>query len=46
MQNGRITGELSGAGATEEAVLGLAMVDHLSAAPDGTAAASQERAPA
>ena len=46
MQNGRITGELSGAGATEEAVLGLAMVDHLSAAPAGTAAASQERAPA
>ncbi len=34
MQNGRITGELSGTGATEEAVLGLAMVDHLSAAPD------------
>jgi len=46
MQNGRITGELSGAGATEEAVLGLAMVDHLSADPDGSAAASQERAPA
>ena len=46
MQNGRITGELSGAGATEEAVLGLAMVDQLSAAPDGTAAASEERAPA
>jgi L-arabinose transport system ATP-binding protein len=33
MQNGRITGELTGARATEEAVLGLAMVDHMSAAP-------------
>ncbi len=42
MQNGRITGELSGAQATEEAVLGLAMVDHLSAAPAGTAAIYQE----
>lgn len=31
MQNGRITGELSGATATEEAVLELAMVDNLSA---------------
>ncbi|MDQ6674457.1 MAG: sugar ABC transporter ATP-binding protein [Chloroflexota bacterium] len=30
MQNGRITGELPGPTATEEAVLGLAMVDHLS----------------
>jgi L-arabinose transport system ATP-binding protein len=40
MQNGRITGELSGANATEEAVLGLAMVDHLSTAPAGAAAAS------
>ena len=36
MQNGRITGELAGEGATEETVLGLAMVDHLSAAPTGT----------
>jgi hypothetical protein len=36
MQNGRITGELSGASANEEAVLGLAMVDHLSAAPAGS----------
>jgi L-arabinose transport system ATP-binding protein len=32
MQNGRITGELSAASATEEAVLKLAMVDQLSAA--------------
>ncbi len=31
MQNGRITGELSGPDATEEMVLGLAMADHLSA---------------
>jgi L-arabinose transport system ATP-binding protein len=46
MQNGRITGELSGAGATEEAVLGLAMVDHLSATPTGTAEAPQESTPA
>ncbi len=38
MQNGRITGELSGASATEEAVLGLAMADNLSAAPVGSAA--------
>ena len=42
MQNGRITGELSGATATEEAVLGLAMVDHLSASPSGAAAPSKE----
>jgi L-arabinose transport system ATP-binding protein len=42
MQNGRITGELSGKNATEEAVLGLAMVDQLSPAPVGLAAASQE----
>jgi L-arabinose transport system ATP-binding protein len=33
MQNGRITGELDGHTATEEAVLGLAMVDHMSAEP-------------
>jgi ABC-type sugar transport system ATPase subunit len=32
MQNGRITGELSAASASEEAVLKLAMVDQLSAA--------------
>ncbi len=32
MQNGRITGELSGADATEEAILELAMVDDLSLA--------------
>src|ERR1700716_255979 len=30
MQNGRITGEPPGPGATEEAVLGLAMAEHLS----------------
>ncbi len=42
MQNGRITGELAGAEATEEAVLGLAMVDQLSAASVESAAASQE----
>ncbi len=42
MQNGRITGELSGAEATEEAVLGLAMADHLSADPTGTAATTQK----
>jgi len=30
MQNGRIAGELPGPGATEEAVLGLAMAEHLS----------------
>ena len=42
MQNGRISGEMPGPGATEEAVLALAMVDHLSrgdAAPGSTAAA-------
>ncbi len=33
MQNGRITGELAAAEASEEAVLALAMVDNLSAAP-------------
>ncbi len=42
MQNGRITGELTGANATEEAVLGLAMADHLSTAPAGAVTASQE----
>jgi hypothetical protein len=30
MQNGRIAGELPGPGATEEAVLALAMAEHLS----------------
>ena len=34
MQNGRITGEIAGADASEEAILNLAMADHLSAAPD------------
>jgi L-arabinose transport system ATP-binding protein len=42
MQNGRITGELAGADATEEAVLGLAMVDQLTAVPAGTVTTSQE----
>ena len=37
MQNGRITGEISGKDATEEKILKLAMVDHLSAAPTGAA---------
>ncbi len=37
MQNGRITGELSRAEATEEAILQLAMADNLSAASTGTA---------
>ena len=38
MQNGRITGELSAAEASEEAVMALAMVDNLSAArPPATA---------
>jgi len=45
MQNGRITGELSGAEASEEAVLGLAMADHLSAAPAETPKTSQESTP-
>jgi L-arabinose transport system ATP-binding protein len=42
MQNGQITGELRGADATEEAVLGLAMVDQLSAVPVGTTRTSRE----
>ena len=42
MQHGRITGELAAAEATEEAVLGLAMVDQLSAVPAGTPTTSQE----
>lgn len=42
MQNGRITGELSGAEATEEAILGLAFTDHLSAAPVGSTASQQK----
>jgi L-arabinose transport system ATP-binding protein len=42
MQNGRITGELSGADATEERVLELAMADNLSAAPAGTATPARE----
>lgn len=42
MQNGRITGELSGESADEEAVLELAMVDNLSAAQAGDAAIIQK----
>ena len=42
MQNGRFTGELSGADATEEAVLKLAMADHLSAAQTGIAVITQK----
>ncbi len=41
MQNGRITGELTGASATEEKVLALAMVDSLSVTPGDTTAPSQ-----
>jgi L-arabinose transport system ATP-binding protein len=41
MQNGRITGELSGKSATEEAVLELAMVDNLSAATSEPAKISE-----
>ena len=39
MQNGRITGELTGADATEEAILGLAIVDQLSEVKEMSAAA-------
>ncbi len=42
MQNGRITGELVGESADEEAVLELAMVDNLSAAQSGDAAIIQK----
>lgn len=42
MQNGRITGELPGASATEEAVLALAMADNLSQAPSGAASTPAE----
>ena len=42
MQNGRITGELSGAEATEEAVLGLAIKDHLAAPQSGNAEKNQK----
>ena len=36
MQNGRITGELSGEDATEESILELAMADNLAATPTET----------
>jgi L-arabinose transport system ATP-binding protein len=42
MQNGRITGEIAGADATEEAILNLAMADHLSVAPTEIAAQTQK----
>jgi L-arabinose transport system ATP-binding protein len=42
MQNGRITGELIGKEATEEAVLKLAMADELSTEPEGAVESSQE----
>ena len=42
MQNGRITGELSGTSATEEAVLALAMADNLSAGAAWTAPQPQK----
>ena len=42
MQHGRITGELSSAEATEESILGLAMVDQLSGVPEGNSVTSQE----
>lgn len=42
MQNGRFTGELSGAEATEEAVLKLAMADNLSAAHTGNPPITQK----
>ena len=42
MQHGRITGELSGAEATEEAILGLAMVDQISGVQAETPVTSQE----
>jgi L-arabinose transport system ATP-binding protein len=42
MQNGRITGELSGADATEEEILELAMADNLSATPTETATPIQK----
>ncbi|HEX9118538.1 MAG TPA: sugar ABC transporter ATP-binding protein [Anaerolineae bacterium] len=46
MQHGRITGELAGAEATEEAVLRLAMVDQLSAVSGETPTAPEENATA
>lgn len=42
MQNGRISGELPGPGATEEQVLALAMVEHLSRADVTAPLAAQE----
>lgn len=42
MQNGRISGELDGKTATEEAVLGLAIKDHFAANPKATAISNQK----
>lgn len=42
MQNGRITGELSGAEATEESILELAMADQLSEAKTDSSLSSQK----
>ncbi|HEY5277121.1 MAG TPA: sugar ABC transporter ATP-binding protein, partial [Coriobacteriia bacterium] len=42
MQNGRISGELPGPGATEEKVLALAMVDHLTRADAALQSAAPE----
>jgi len=43
MQNGQITGELDGATATEEEILGLAMVDQLTTSSTENSTVSQER---
>ena len=43
MQNGRITGELSGAEATEEAILELAMVEDLTTAPQKSEQAAAQK---
>ena len=42
MQNGRLTGELSGKEATEEKILELAMTDNLSVAGSDTASSSEK----
>ncbi len=42
MQNGRISGELDGKTATEEAVLGLAIKDHFAANPKATEISNQK----
>ena len=42
MQNGRVTGELPGSGASEEDVLALAMAEHLSVAEGAAEAPAVE----